>query len=820
MRVPLSWLRTFTPVALDVSDLAERLTMAGLEVEHVESIGAFNPSVVVGALRSRTPEGPLWKLSLDVGPDRAPVTVLSGAPGLAEMAPGTHLAVALPDAVLVTPERATFSLFTVAPARIRGHMSEAVVCSGFELGINHDHSGLYVLSASAAPGTAVRAHLTPDASWEADEVLEVAILPNFARCLSIVGMAREVAALTRTRGEFDVELAPVVIASDTLDATIEARDACKRFTSTHVKKLAVTPSPREVQRRLVLSGARPINNVVDLTNYVMFELGQPMHAYDAKRLPSERLGVRRARAGEKLHTLVQTAESPATELPEGVLLITSNDQPVAVAGVVGGTETSVADTTAELLLECASFEWPAVRRAQAALKVYTDASGRFSRGVDPTLTTIATRRFLHLLRETSPAAEVTGTGDTVVELPEVRAIDLGLDELEATMGVTYTIEEITASLARVGIETTLSADGKTVRAKVPPVRADVTRPCDLMEEIGRLVGYDRMPETMPQEAIPTTIVDPAIELRERARDALVRWGLQEVITYTLGSAENVAKLGMEPADTPQLRVMNPVNVHRTLLRRTLLPGLLETLQMNRTHTPTAHIFEVGVVMRPEESPAGSPLPAEKTRAAFALTGAIERSSVHGGADRTADFFDGASVVGELLAALNVRGAEIVADEAPPWQPGLTAKVVRGDRVYGRFGVVHPSVAEAFELGAARVVAGELDLDALIAEASKTFRVVMPSRFPTIELDISMFVERRVTAGDVVRAIHGAASPLLRGVTVLDVFEGSHIPAGSYSITARVELGSFERSLAMTEAQDERAKLVTALREKLGANVRE
>jgi phenylalanyl-tRNA synthetase beta chain len=257
-----------------------------------------------------------------------------------------------------------------------------------------------------------------------------------------------------------------------------------------------------------------------------------------------------------------------------------------------------------------------------------------------------------------------------------------------------------------------------------------------------------------------------------------------------------------------------------VLRRTLLAGLLETLQLNRSHTPTAHVFEVGVVMRPEETPAESPLPAEKTRAAFALTGPVERASVHGGADRAADFFDGASVVEELLAALNVRGAEIVADEAPPWQPGLTAKVVRGDRVYGRFGVVHPSVAEAFELGGARVVAGELDLDALIADAAKTFRVVMPSRFPTIELDISMFVERRTTAGDVVRAIHGAGSPLLRGVRVLDVFEGSHIPAGSYSITARVELGSFERSLAMTEAQDERAKLVTALREKLGANVRE
>jgi len=301
----------------------------------------------------------------------------------------------------------------------------------------------------------------------------------------------------------------------------------------------------------------------------------------------------------------------------------------------------------------------------------------------------------------------------------------------------------------------------------------------------------------------------------------VRGGLQELLTYSLIAPESEALLGAEPDETPRLKVLNPINVNRTSLRRTLLAGLMETLRENHRHTPDAQVFEIGVVFLPElPSPYGRGLPAEKLRVSFALTGRIERASMHGGADRGTDLFDGVAVVEHLLRALRIKGVEIVAEEAAPYQPGLCAALRKGERRYGRFGVVHPEVCARFDMEGRRVVAGELDLDALLDEAGTTFKTLAPPRFPSLPIDVSMFVGRAVSAGQVVATALGAGGALLKGVEVIDEFSGAQVPEGMRSLAIRLELNAGDRSLTAADAQAVRVLVTTALSAALAAQVRE
>lgn len=821
MRVPLSWLRSFVPVTLDTPALIELLTRAGLEVDAVHTVGALDPQVRVGRVIARKSVNNTPHLTVDAGPDHPAVSVITKAPNAESFDVGAAVAIALPGATIIDGHGDDFALVTVATAKVYGVMSEGVLCSARELGLGDDHSGLMALHTDAPSGTPLSAVVSVPAGGEADEVLEVAILPNFARCLSMVGMAREVAALTGADGHYDVALDDLDVVPGEVDAHVTAIDSCRRFSTARVEGVRVVPSPRWMQRHLVLAGVTVIDHLVDVTNYCMIELGQPMHGYDLARLGAPTVGLRRSRAGESMRLLHQKADEAPAVLPENTLVITAADQPVGVAGVMGGADTAIGKDTTAVLLESACFDWPAVRRSSAALKIHTDASTRFARGVDPTLSGRAIRRAVKLWRGwSSPDLKVTATGDWQRAPITEGVVGFTLSGIAGLLGLEVTRAELTAALDRVGIAVR-EGKGGALEAVVPPGREDVTRPCDVAEEYARVTGFDRIPETMPSEALPFHTPSRRYALREGLRDALVRGGMQELLTYSLIAPESEALLGAEPAETPRLRVMNPINVNRTTLRRTLLAGLMETLRENHRHTPDAQVFEIGAVFLPEEpSPYGRGLPAEKLRVSFALLGRVDRTSLHGGSNRDADYFDGAAVVEHLLRALRLGDVTVEADEGAPWQPGLCATLRRGGKSYGRFGVVHPDVCARFDLEGRRVVAGELDLDALLDGAGTTFRTAAPPRYPSLPIDVSMFVERAVSAGQVVRAAMGVGDALLKGVTVIDEFSGAQVPEGMRSLTVRLDINAPDRNLTVADASAVRSAVTAALTKDLRAQVRE
>jgi phenylalanyl-tRNA synthetase beta chain len=459
-----------------------------------------------------------------------------------------------------------------------------------------------------------------------------------------------------------------------------------------------------------------------------------------------------------------------------------------------------------------------VRRAQSTLKIHTDASARFSRGVDPTSTLLAIRRAVALLQETCPDIKVTATGDAGTTHFPVKKLTLHMDVLARTMGATYTLDEVVESLTAVGITATPSEDKTAVYAMVPPGRSDVMGVPDLQEEVARLVGYDRLPETLPVDPIPFHPTDRLIEVRERVRDLMVRAGLQEVITYTLTDPHVEARLvAATKTEAPRgVAVRNPVSAHHTAIRTTLFSGLLETLRVNVRHTHAAHIFEIGTVVTPVSGQASL----ETQRVAFALMGPMTQRTIHETTERSADFFDASQVIHSVLRSLHVEGVTLASAEGVLFQPGLTAKVFANESELGVVGVVHPTVLEAYDLAGKHVVVCELQLEALVPRVREMFRAAAPPRFPSIELDVSMFVAKTHPASAIEAVIHQSAGKFLRSVTIRDVFEGPQVPEGHRSIMVRVEFNANDRSLTMEEAQSFRATVTHALRERVAADVRE
>lgn len=820
MRIPLGWLSHHVDLTdLDPQTLSDRLTIGGIEVEGDECIGARHPSAVVGRVVHHAADdrpGLSW-LRVDVGRD-SPVRVATRAPNLQADAVGRHIAVALPGTVLFTwKEEGILGLLTVAARELFGQPSGGVGCSALELGVGDDHSGVLELAGTPAPGTPLADLL--DLTQGAERVLTVAILPNIARCQAILGVAREVGALTLAPTTLTVEEADVSVASSPLDPTSADPTLCARFGVAVLEGIEVKPSPLWMQRRLLACGQQPRNNVVDVSNYVMMELGQPTHAYDADTLASPQLGVRRSRAGETFKPLVADDDDAPTELPEGSPVITCADEVVALAGVMGGHETRVTAATTRLVLESASFDYIAIRRSQAATLHYTEASSRFSRGVDPAKVERAIRRSIALLRETSPGLTVRHTGLLATGSLADRPVSVGISELNAALGTALSADQITLQLEKVGLGVTRSGDTLTVA--VPSSRPDITLPCDLYEEVARLHGYDRMPGTMPTEAVPTSLPAPGLRIRDAIEDTLVAAGLQQTLGYTLTSPELEARLRAGHPDAPEpayTRVTNPISEDRCVVRRSLLPHLLSAMADNLRHVDAFHAFELNVVAWPERGEGG--LPHESRRLAIAMAGQVVPPSLHDPSPRSADAHDLVEAVDTLLQHLHLPAVRTVArPDVVGFHPGICAELLCGDQSLGHVGALHPRVATAFGMDGTSVFVADLDADTLVACVPERFLTPTPPRHPGARLDLSVVVDSRVAAGDLEATLRGAAAERLRTVTVFDVYEGKPIPEGHKAVGFRFELGAPDRTLAMTEAEAARDAIVAALRTEHGAEVR-
>lgn len=823
--MPLSWLGEHVSLeGVSPEALSERLTNAGIEIETVEGLGALHPDVVVGVILALDEVRPgVWFLDVDVG---RVVQLTSRAPNLAGVGPGQRVAVSLPGAmVFELGEGDGLKTRKMTARESYGRVSEGMLCSARELGLGEDRSGILLLDGAMTAGQPLAAALGldggPVAGRIADRVLHIGILPNIARCQSVLGVAREVGALLDRPTRLEVDLEPLVVGSSALDPSAEDVEVCGRFGVVLLEGVVVGPSPRWLRERLVVAGSQPINNVVDASNYAMLELGQPTHAYDAAKLPSLQLRVRGAEAGEAFLPLMREEGDPAVAVAKGAPFISSAGRPVALAGVMGGWESRVTEETRSVLLESANFDLIAIRRSQAAAQIFTDSSARFSRGVDPALVEIGLRRIIALLRQTCPALRVVGTGLWSPRPPVRREIRLPFQDIGAALGVDLPVERVTELLGKVDVEAIVE-EGGTLVVRVPSARQDLLLPCDLLEEVARLGGYDAMPATMPAEPVPNHPPSRRLAVRDRVIDHLVAAGLQETVTYSLSSADLEAKLGLgRPVvpPPPYLRLVNPISAERSVMRRTLQAHLLETLRLNLGSPGGCQIFEVGVVVLPEAPGVNPGLPGEGERVSLALLGASAPPTLHEPEPRALDFYDLSRVVLDLCQHLHIDGAALEPADEAPFHPGLCARLVAGGRTLGHLGAVHPAVALGFDLGKRRILLAELDLDALLDAEHRYHRVQGLPRFPAIELDVAVVADETLLASELVRVAQGAAGAAAGGFTVFDVYRGEPMSADKKAIGLRFRLSHPDRTLTMDEAVAVRAGVVAALESQLGVVLR-
>ncbi|HIE39728.1 MAG TPA: phenylalanine--tRNA ligase subunit beta, partial [Anaerolineae bacterium] len=769
------------------------------------------------------------------GPE--PEVVVTGAPSLLERRgqSGLHLKVAfaMEGARLYDGHAEGRRVMKLKKTKIRGVPSRAMVCSEKELGLSDEQVDIIYLPDDAPVGT-------PLADYMGDVVLEFDIKGPFGHLQSVFGIARETAALLGTELRRDVlevperhamELTPT---PDFLTLEIADPDLCPRYSAAFIRGVKVSPSPFWMQMRLLRAGMRPINNIVDITNYVMLELGQPLHAFDYHILRS-RLGedrpaiiVRRARPGEQMRTLDGELHTFDGEM----LLITDGGGPVAVAGVMGGLESEVTETTTDILLESANFYFLNIRRTSRLLGLSSESSRRFGRRVDPELTVRAAARAAYLMAELGGGTVSPVVGDLYPGHRPPRVIQFDPAYAHRILGVEIPTDEMVRILESLEFQVSKSqvsgeeSEPETLHVVVPSHRLDVAQPVDLVEEVSRIWGYDRFPTTLMRDELPPQRANPRLEGAERVRDLLVGCGLDEVITYSLVDIKDEEKLyhrdslpGQEATteDRPSLHILNPLSAERSHLRRTLLPSLLRTARENLRFLERVAIFEIGAVYLPVE---GQPLPDEPRRLTIVMTGPREDRSWLEGQDRTPlSFYDLKGVVETLLARLGAERA-FEPGEHPAFHPGRCAQVIIGGKVVGTMGELHPLVREAFDLPAQPVCALEFDLDQLLAAWGRPRTTTPVSAHPPVYEDLAVVVEESVPAVQVRDLITQTGQPLVRSVTLFDVYRGEQVGHGRKSLAYRLTYQADDRTLTDREVGKLRTKIIRRLERELGATLRE
>ena len=833
MRVPISWLSDYVEIDVPIEELAERLTLAGLEVETIEYIGLpeadlpwDSQRIVVGEIRAVRPHPNADRLvvvEVEYGGSETEA-VVTGAPSLLEREgeDGLRLkiAFAMEGSQLYDGHADGWEVITLRQVEIRGVPSRAMVCSEMELGLSDEQVDILYLPDDAPVGT-------PLVEYMGDAVLEFDIKGPFAHLNSVIGVAREAAALLgvplkrdalEVLGRTGAELAPD---PDFLTLDIADPDFCPRYSAAFITGVEIKPSPFWMQMRLRRAGMRPISNIVDVTNYVMLELGQPLHAFDYNLLRPRPGGdrpaiiVRRAVSGEQMRTL----DGELRAFDDQMLLITDGGGPVAIAGVMGGEESEVSVGTTVVLLEAANFDYLSVRRTARMLGMDTDAGQRFGRRVDAELTVKAAARAAALMAELAGGKVAPVIGDLYPGREPQRVVAFDPDFATRILGVNMPTEEMVRILTSLEFGITQPPGGEVLQVTVPSHRRDVTRPIDLVEEVGRIWGYDRFPTTLLHDELPPQRDNARLAGVERVRDLLTGSGLDEVITYTLTGLDDQAKLHPgQPTPDPggYLQLQNPLSSEQDTLRQTLLPSMLHTTRRNLRFVDRVAIFEIGRVYVPV---GGATLPEEPRRLAIVMTGPREGRSWVENQDRSlVDFFDLKGVVEALLRGLALEGG-YTPEEHETFHPGRCARVSVNGADVGVMGEAHPLVRQAFGLPAQPICALEFDLDALLGSWGASRKMTPLSNLPPIYEDLAVVVGEAVPAIRVRDLIAGAGGPLLRSVALFDVFRGAQVGAGKKSLAYRLTYQADDRTLTDEEVAGVRSRVVQRLEEELEASLR-
>ncbi len=798
MKVPLKWLKEYLDVSLPPAELAGKLTMAGTEVKGWQAIGGSWENIVVGQIVAVNPHPNADRLTLptvDLGTEQQ--TVVCGAPNLKL---GDKVVFARVGAQLIDGH--TAQVFRLKAAKIRGVAASGMVCSEKELGISESHEGIMVLSADAPVGT-------PLVDYLGDVVFDLDITPNRPDCLSVIGVAREVAALTGK--EVRLTEAGYDEASLTIDKQIsieiKAPDLCPRYSASLITGIKIADSPPWMQQRLLACGMRPINNIVDVTNYVMLEYGEPLHAFDYNQIRGKKIIVRRAGEGETMVSL----DGVKRVLSREVLVIADEERAVAIAGVMGGVDSEVTDKTTAILLEGASFNPASIYHTGNTLGLPSEARLRFERGISPELTIPAVKRATQLIVQLAGGKVAKGLIDAYPGRQEPEPILLSTVRVRDILGVDFSPEQIKETLVSLGFDVKPTGSGFLVTA--PYWRSDIALVEDVVEEVARIIGYDQIPTTMLSQPIPRQTPGPIISLKREVRRSLTGYGFQEVVNYSLTSLELINRLSPKPhpLKPAPVRMANPMTAEQEYLRPSLRANLLAALAANRRHEAgSIRLFELGRVYQPRLED----LPSEPEVVCGLLSGPRLEPSWHSG-EEAVDFFEAKGVVEGLLSQLGVAASfEPNGDES--LRPSKQAAVVIEGKRLGVVGELHPKVAEAFELAGA-VYLFEINLTALLpfTLGHKLFQPI--PRFPAIVRDIALVVDVGVTNRQVQDIIKGF--PLVSQVALFDLYTGGQLPPGKKSLAYRITFQSPSQTLTDDEVNKVLEKILGKLAKQLGATLR-
>ena len=794
MKAPISWLKEYVDIDLPVAELAHKLTMAGVEVGAIETTGGWD-NIFVAEVATVEPHPNADKLRLvtiDLKTER--VTVVCGAPNVAC---GQKIAFARIGASVLNPENG--ERVKLKKAKIRGVESQGMVCSECELGLSKGHEGILVLPSDAPIGV-------PLNDYMGDAILDVETTANRPDLLSVIGIAREIAAITNKPiklPNLDYKEAGTPIASK---AAVEIADAdlCPRYCASLASGIKVGASPSWLAQRLAACGMRPINNVVDITNYVMFEFGQPLHAFDFEKLAQSKIIVRRARGGDYMSTL----DNVQRELTNDTLMINDGAGPVAVAGVMGGANSEVSDATTSVLLESANFNPASIRHTSARFKLRSEASLRFEKGLSPELPLHALRRATQLLAQLAGGDVAQGIVDVYPGKRLAHKIDLKLSKVERVLGVKIPLADVTKVLASLGFVCNQTKSDE-LSITVPYWRTDVKLAEDVIEEIARIIGYDNLPTTLPSGALPRHQPEPMRSLKQKTADILVGCGMQEIVTYSLVSLDALKRFDRDAAP---LKVANPISPEQEYMRTSLRPGLLGTLAANLKHDENGiRLFEASRVYIPQRND----LPHERETLCGAMCGPRAERSWHGQSG-VMDFFDAKGIIETLLEQLGVA-AEYTASTDSALVPTRQAAISANGQAIGVLGELHPRIAEEYDITSQTICLFEIDLEKLLSATSSDKKFQALPKFPAVLRDIAIILDVETPSQKVIDII--VKSSLAARVTLFDVYTGKQVPQGKKSLALSISYQSPDRTLTDKEVDKAQGKILERLTKELGATLR-
>jgi len=814
MRVPLSWLSEFVDIPSDLEGFTAMCDMAGLEVEGIVQLGDQWERHVVGEIADAVPiEGThLHAVTLDIGSGTC--ASVCGAPNVTAESVGRRVAVALEGAqITVTDKKGAPAKLLVEGREVRGHRSEAVLCSEREIGLSDDHDGVLFLGGDLAAGT-------PLADALGDTIITFELTPDLGRCFSIHGCGREIAALLRQPLRTDsLKQAEIGEAGGgSVPVSIADPQLCNRYLGAVIRSVTVRPSPDWMQRRLIASGMRRINNVVDIANYVRLEMGQPLHFFDLAKLSGPSIEVRTATAGEEMTGL----DGVHYTLPETALIIADAEGPVAVAGVIGGSESAVSDSTTDVLLEAAHFHNHSVRRTTAALKLRTDAAERFIKDVDAAWTVHAMARAVALLLEICPEAHLEGYQDAYPTQPIGNTLPIDGAAVKRCLGIDVEPEDIRDILER--FDFTVAKDGSGGwAATAPTYRKEVTHTADLIEEVARVVGLNNIP---PSETVTAYLNRSSYDAgmaraQDRIAQILTGLGFNEAINYSVVSEKWNAFGTHHGAQTGEsIGIANPIHVERTQMRRTLAPGLLENAGENLRYQRGVHLFELGRAY----ATLGS-TNREDDLFAFVATGS-RRGAFWGEADpgaATGDrfgLFDLKGILESLFLQIGVQGAEFTAIQGPSLTPGQAMQLTLGDAVIGYLAAVDPTVARGFGIGEDTAYIAEVRLQPLLdAGGVEELSFARLTTQPPVYRDLSVIVSAATPVGEILATVREAAGDLLHDLQLFDRYRGEGVPEDCHSLAMSLTFQTPERTLTAEEIDQRFNTIVETLDKQHAAQLR-